>query len=121
VSGVRIREARVVAAATGALGALLIARPEAVARACSGRPNAVPRSWIVRALGGRMLLQALVEAARPQRRILDGGIATDAAHGASMVALATVSQRYRRPAAISAAVAGVSTVLGLACRTAADR
>jgi hypothetical protein len=118
VRQIRVREARIVAVGTGSLGALLIARPEAVARACSGAPNAVPQAWIVRLLGARMLLQALVEAARPRRRILDGGIATDAAHGASMVALAAASRRYRRPAAISAAAAGVSALLGLTCRTA---
>jgi hypothetical protein len=118
VNRVRSREVRIVAVGTGSLGALLIARPEAVARACSGAPNAVPRAWIVRLLGARMLLQALVEAARPEQRILAGGIATDAAHGASMVALAAASRRYRRPASISAAAAGLSAVLGLTCRTA---
>jgi hypothetical protein len=116
VNGVRGREVRLVAAATAAIGAALVARPEVVAQACSG-PDAVPRAWIVRALGARMLLQALVEAARPDRRVIDAGVATDAAHGASMVALAALSRRYRRPASLSAAVAGLSAVLGLACRT----
>ena len=116
MSDVRIRDTRLVAAATGALGAVLVARPAEVARACSG-PDALPHPWIVRALGGRMLVQALVEAVRPDRSVLAGGAATDAAHGASMVALAAVSPRYRRPAVISASVAGLSAALGLACRT----
>jgi hypothetical protein len=116
VSGVRTTRIRLLAAVTGALGATLVLRPEAVAKASSG-PDAVPRAWIVRALGGRMLLQAAVQAARPDPRVVDAGVAVDASHGASMVALAAVSPRYRRPASLSAAVAGLSTALGLACRT----
>ncbi len=116
MSGVRAARIRLLAGVTGALGATLMLRPEAVARASSG-PDAVPRSWIVRVLGGRMLLQAAVQAARPDRRLVDAGVAVDASHSASMVALATFSRRYRRPASLSAAVAGVSTALGLACRT----
>jgi hypothetical protein len=115
VSRLAARETRLVAAGTGALGAVLLLRPDAVAKACSG-PDAVPRAWIVRALGGRMLLQALAQAVFPDRRLLDAGVATDAAHGASMVALAALSRRYRRPATMSAAVAGLSTALGLSCR-----
>jgi len=115
VSAVRAGEVRLVAAASGTLGLVLLLRPKAVARACSG-PQAVPKAWIVRALGGRMLLQAAVQAVRPDRLTLDAGTATDAAHATSMVALAAVSPRYRRPASLSAAFATVSAALGLSCR-----
>lgn len=116
MSGVRAARIRLLAAMSGALGATLLVRPEAVAKASSG-PDAVPRAWIVRVLGARMLVQAALQAARPDRRLVDAGVAVDASHSASMVALAAVSRRYRRPASLSAAVAGISTALGLACRS----
>jgi len=40
--------------------------------------------------------------------------AVDVAHGSSMVGLAVLSPRYRRPALVSAAVAGVSACFELA-------
>jgi hypothetical protein len=116
VSVVRAGDVRAAAAATGTVGLVLLLRPEAVARACSG-PDAVPRAWIVRALGSRMLLQALVQAAWPDRVVLDAGTATDAAHASSMVALAAISRRYRRPASLSAAFATASAAFGLFCRS----
>jgi len=64
-----------------------------------------------------MVLQAAAQAARPDRFMLDAGVVTDAAHGASMVALAALSRRYRRPAGLSATVAGLAAALGIACRT----
>ncbi len=101
--------ARVLAAATAVLGAVMATRPAAVARWVSG-PDDAPPPVIVRVLGGRELLQGIAVGARPSRAVLGAGILVDTSHAISMVAAAWVFPQYRRSAAVSAAVAGASAV-----------
>jgi peptidoglycan/LPS O-acetylase OafA/YrhL len=58
-----------------------------------------------RVLAARHVAQAAVLAARPTRRADAASAAVDALHGLTMIVLAVVSPRYRRPAATSACVA----------------
>lgn len=88
-----------------ALGAVLVARP-----AIAGQ---VP-SWLVRVLGGRGVLQGAVTLAEPGAGTLALGACVDAAHAASMIPVAAVSARYRRPAAVSGGIAAAMAAAGLA-------
>ena len=98
---------RTVAAAQVATGALAAARPDAVLGLVD-RHRAGPPAWLVRVLGGRMVLQGVAEIALDDPSVLVGGALVDATHAASMLATAAVSPRFRRPALVSAAVAGAS-------------
>ena len=100
---------RLFGAAVAGLGAALLADPHRVADA-AGAPSA--DAWVVRVLGARQLVQGLVTLAAPRRGVLIGGAVVDATHGASMVALAAASSRFRHGAATSGAAAGLSAVLG---------
>jgi hypothetical protein len=82
--------------APGYVGAIALGRPP------DGREQAV-----LRVLGARHLGQYV--ASRTGHRLL-AGPALDALHAASMVGLALVSRRYRRPALTSAAVAAAFSV-----------
>jgi hypothetical protein len=97
---------RAVATSQLAVGAALTARPDAAYRLAAGPVEPGRAAAVVRLLGARMLLQAIAQTARPTPTVLAGGAAVDAAHAASMVALARVDARYRRPARVSAALAG---------------
>lgn len=85
-------------------GAGLTAQPHAATQRAAGSGSAAP-VWVVRALGGRLLVQGLLEAGAPRRRVLRAAALADAAHGSSMLAAAAAWPRYRRPALISAATA----------------
>lgn len=98
------RPARLLGAGQAALGAALLARPDAVTHAvCASAAR--PRTAIVRLLGGRMVVQGAVTAARPHRRLVLAGAAIDLAHAASMVAAIRVAPPYGRAALASAATA----------------
>ena len=98
--------ARGLGAAQAALGVVLLARPAQLA------PE-VP-SWLVRVLGARGVVQGALTAATPQPVTLALGASADSAHALSMLPVAIASSRYRRPAAISGAVAAVMAVAGAA-------
>lgn len=107
---------RAVAAAQGALGGFLCARPDAVLPLVSGSGDR-PAAWIVRVLGARMTAQSIVTAIRPDSRVVLAGGATDVVHSASMIALGRLAPRYRRPALVSAATAfAFAVALGVAGR-----
>src|SRR4051794_31986039 len=75
---------------------LLLIRPDAAATAL-GAPRS-GRHPVLRVLGGRELVQAIVVAAAPTRRVLALSAATDALHAASCAGLAAVSPQHRRAA-----------------------
>jgi cyanophycinase-like exopeptidase len=67
---------------------------------------------IIRVLGARETVQALVTSLHPQRRVLLVGAAVDATHSASMILLAAREPRLRRLAAASAAAAALFALVG---------
>jgi hypothetical protein len=111
---------RVLGVAEAAAGVVLAGRPRSViARVDGGRGG--PPPWVVRLLGGRMVAQGLVEAARPGPAVAVGGAALDGSHALSMLALAVVSRRLRPPALASALLAGATAaLLAVAARSTAD-
>jgi hypothetical protein len=88
----------------GVAGAVVLVRPAALADAVPSLTAGRPRA-LVRLLGLRMLAQAAVTAALPTKAVIHAGAGVDLLHGASMVALAVGSPRYRSAAATSAVVA----------------
>jgi len=91
---------------SAAFGACLGMRPHPVSRAISGG-SSVGANWL-RLLGGRHVGQGIALWGWPTSRVLAGSAAVDGLHAASMVMLALASPAYRRPAALSAAVATAS-------------
>jgi hypothetical protein len=106
--------ARIWGAATATIGAAMLTQPAAVTRIVTGVDGpGTPNLMIVRVLGGRQVLQGIAVLASPDRSLVTtGGSITDLLHAASMVAAAIVWPRYRRPALVSATIAGASTVAG---------
>ncbi len=66
--------------------------------------------WVVRVLGARQLGQAVLTGTEPKFTGL--GAVVDAIHGASMVALAVRSLRWRRAALSEAAMAAALSIAG---------
>ena len=69
---------------------------------------------VIRALGIRQVSQALVMGAQPSAAVLLLGAEVDAAHAASMVALALFSRRWRRAALADAVIASLFALAGAA-------
>jgi hypothetical protein len=91
-------------------GTLLLGVPDAVTGVIAGDQSR-PRTTLVRVLGGRLLIQGLVEWIWPRRSVVLAGAAVDTAHAASMIAAAALLPAYRRTAIASAAEATVSAAL----------
>lgn len=92
-------------------GVLLLGRADAITGLIAGDQSRPP-AWLVRVLGVRLLAQGLLEYTYPRRMVVLAGAAVDAAHAASMVMAAIIRPAYRRTAAVSAAEATVSAVVG---------
>lgn len=90
------------------LGAALLSRPARIGSALSGTRASAPPPWVVRLLGGRLLVQGAATLAQPGAATASVSAAVDATHAASMVFVAAVSHRYRRAALINVAIAGAS-------------
>ncbi|GAB2461170.1 hypothetical protein [Jatrophihabitans fulvus] len=101
--------ARALGVANLIAGAVMAARPQAVAHA-AGRPGARPHPGIVRVLGLRQLAQGAVTLVSPSADVLWLGAAVDSAHAASMLPFAVT--RFRRAALLSAAIAASSALIG---------
>ncbi len=98
-------------------GLTLLSKPDAVSRLIAPAPTTAPPTWLSRALGARLLAQALVEYARPTRHVALAGAAIDATHAGSMIPLAASHPAYRRVAAASALEAAAAAVVaGLVAR-----
>jgi hypothetical protein len=100
---------RAVAAAQAGAGALLLIAPQGLlVRSRSGGP--IP-TWIVRLLGGRLVIQAGVETIHPTSATALGSAAVDLTHALSMLAVAMMSRRHRQAALRSAAFAATSAAV----------
>jgi hypothetical protein len=85
-------------------GIALLVAPERVVRLTAGRQSSPFERGVARLLGARHLVEVsyLMAASHPARRPV---VLVECLHAASMVGLAAVSDRYRRPAIFSASVA----------------
>ncbi len=107
------RSARLIAAARAGYGAALLWSPGPLTQAAAGRATGPGPRTTARVLGVRQLLQAAVTGGDPSPRGLRLGAATDAAHAASMAALAVTDRRWRRAALIDALAATTFAAGGL--------
>jgi hypothetical protein len=108
----RVTRVRLVAIERCLSGGALLAWPVPIARTLAAHQSASP-AWIARILGARLVVQGLVELARPDRRIVLGAATVDSAHAASMIATAALLPTHLRVAAFSAAEAALSAAVGL--------
>jgi hypothetical protein len=76
---------------------------------------------VIRVLGIRQVGQALVTGPQPSAAVLLLGAEVDAAHAASMVALALCSRRWRRAAVADAMIASLFALAGAAAARWGDR
>jgi hypothetical protein len=104
---------RTISAGSGLVGLAMVVEPARVTRLVSAN-RSEPPTWVVRLLGGRLVAQHALVLARPAHGTVLAGAVVDVLHAASMVAVAAVGRRYRRPAAVSAAAAAVSAAVGMA-------
>lgn len=104
------RETRIWAAGTLVVGLISLIAPTLLIDAVTGRVR--PAKIVLRVLGARQLAQGLIVLLRPDELTLAGGSGVDALHGSSMLALALIMPEFRKPALISAALAGLSATFG---------
>lgn len=102
--------------ATGRLvwGAFLLKRPGRMFDGASHPVGDNAAHRVTVALGVRETVQAGLGLIFTGPVALRAGAAVDATHAVSMLAVAACSQRYRRPALVSAGVAGAAALVGLA-------
>jgi len=106
-----MRRLRSATAARVVLGTVCLAAPDRLLDVVGARE--VRTAAIMRVLGGRMLVQAVLDVALGARlRVLDPTV--ELLHAASMVPVAVVWPAHRRPALISAAAATGIAALDLA-------
>lgn len=86
-------------------GVALLVWPRALAARVAGPSGAIVPAPVCRLLGARLLGQGVTEVGRPRRTIAGVGAAVDLSHALSMAPAAAMWPRYRRSAAISAALA----------------
>jgi hypothetical protein len=110
-----MRLRRGVAASQIVVGAFVVGRPQFVAGAAASRGVPLP-SWIVRLLGGRMVVQGTALVLRPSNQALTVGATVDVLHATSMLVVAGVSDRHRAVAARSAILALVFAASEMAAR-----
>ena len=96
-----------------AWGLSLLLAPGTVIRGIAREPADHAARVVGRILGARHLVQALVVERTGTRGWLLVSAGIDATHALSMVGLAALSRRHRRPAALDAAVAAGWTLNGL--------
>jgi hypothetical protein len=92
----------VLAVARTGLAAAQLAAPTALVRVAGIDPGDRRALVAVRVLAGRELVQSAASGSRAARA---AGVWIDGLHATSMVGLAAVSPRYRRPALLAAALA----------------
>jgi hypothetical protein len=96
-----------------AVGGVSLLAPEVVVR-LSGAPAGDAAKRTVQVLGARQLIQATALILHPTKAMRTGGVLVDAAHAASMLALAGLDLRARRAALASAVLATVFAVASAA-------
>jgi hypothetical protein len=90
----------------GVIGATELVATDRVARWIGAEPADHRVRWIIRLLGARHVTQAVLTTLGRSRTGHGIGAAVDVLHGLSMVGLACVAPRLRRPALTSAALSG---------------
>lgn len=98
---------RVLDAVRFVLGAVALLRPRRVAAWWGADPDSGATVWAVRVLGARHLVQAVTSTVHPTRGARVLGSIVDLVHAASMLGVAVVSSRLRRPAMTGASIAFV--------------
>jgi hypothetical protein len=105
----RTRALQLLSGVSLAWGAVLIARPRPVVAALApGYP--ADKDWVVRLLGGRLVVQHAALLAFSDRPATYAGVVVDAIHALSMLPW-TADPKYRRAALISATTAAGSGIL----------
>ncbi|MGH3413936.1 MAG: hypothetical protein ACRDPH_12735 [Marmoricola sp.] len=97
----------------GGYGALQLVRPRLVAGRLLGRPDDRDASVVVRVLGVRHVVQAVVSGTRPTSPVLAVGAAVDLLHAASMLGVGLVGRDRRHAAFVDAGIAGGFGAAGL--------
>ncbi|AIY00511.1 hypothetical protein ART_0912 [Arthrobacter sp. PAMC 25486] len=100
----------------GLLGLCQLIRPQLLYRAATGTAPSPGAAVVVRVLGARHVVQALLltragSTAQGGKTWHRCGALVDLAHAATMVALACGNGRWRKPAGIDAALASTFAVL----------
>lgn len=95
-------------------GVVLLAVPTPVLRLVTGQAATARERAVTRILGARLLAQAAVTDIRPDAVSLALGAEVDAVHAMSMLVWAAVDRRSRRLTLLSAALAGLFAVAGVA-------
>jgi len=103
------------------LGLVQLFAPGLAGRQLMGQPFERHARIVVRTLGIRQLAQAVVTVAAPDTVVLSLGVGVDAAHAATMLALALFSRRWRRAALVDAVIAATLASMGAAAARAAPR
>ena len=106
---------RVVDVAMVAVGGVSLVAPEIVVR-LSAAPACDTAKHTVQVLGIRQVAQGTALILHPTKAMRTGGVLVDAAHAASMLALAGLDPRARRAALASAVLATVFAVASAADR-----
>lgn len=99
------------------LGICLFATPKVVGRSVVRGTVSNRERFVVRLLGARQIVQALISLFRPSGMTLLAGALTDLLHGVSMAFLAALSHRWRKAASIDlgiAAALALANLLGVA-------
>jgi len=103
---------RLLALAGLACGITLLARPQQVVDAVAPAFPA-DKTWLVRALGIRLLVQHGAVLVSPSPAVIRASSAVDLVHAASMVPF-VASPRYGRPARLSGGLAAAYAAIALA-------
>ncbi|MBP0456847.1 hypothetical protein [Streptomyces montanisoli] len=94
-------------AVRAAYGGVAVLAPRVLLRLYGGDESSQAERAVLRVLGGRHLLQAAVTLLSPRPAVWDCGAAVDAAHSASMLALARIRPELRATAGRDAVAAGL--------------
>jgi hypothetical protein len=81
-------------------GVLLTTAPGTVLETITGRPATTSQRRVLRVLGGRHALQAVVDLKRPSPVVLRLGAAVDLLHAATCAGAVVFLPPWRRPAAL---------------------
>ena len=103
---------RLLTTARTAVGLAELVTPEPILERVLRQPLDGRTLPVLRLLGGRHLVQALITARRPSARVVRLGVAVDALHALSMVGLGLSDAQRRRIALTSAGVATAFAVAG---------
>ena len=115
------RGARRLCAVRATLGAAYLLSPALGRLARRGAGGSPAATKVLKILGVRHLVQALITTTWPHPAVIKAGSGTDGAHAASMVILGLLSGRWRTAAFADALIAGSLAAAGLACARRAGR